>query len=341
MADYRSVDPRYGTMADFEQLIEEVHNRGMRITIDLVMNHTSDQHPWFQASRHDRNGPYGDYYVWSDTNDKWTDARVIFTDVETTNWAWDPVREQYFWHRFYSHQPDLNFENPAVREEMLDIASFWLAKGIDGFRLDAVPYLFEDDGNAGENDPRTHAFLRELRALVDREAPGAVLLAEANQPPHQAAAYFGTDEEPECHMCFHFPVMPRIFYSIKAEDATHLRAVLHDTPVPPASGQWSTFLRNHAGAIWAGDFLPVTDALFRPVYAFFVIALGTRRVVHVGVTRHPTDAWVAQQLREATPFDQRPRYLIRDNDSKYGRAFARVAEASEMLARPAPSDRPI
>ncbi|MES1170878.1 MAG: alpha-amylase family glycosyl hydrolase, partial [Actinomycetota bacterium] len=197
VADYKAIDPRYGTMADFEELIAEVHARGMRITIDLVMNHTSDQHPWFQASRHDRNGPYGDYYVWNDTNDKWLDARIIFTDVETSNWAWDPEREQYYWHRFYSHQPDLNFENPAVQHEMLDIASFWLAKGIDGFRLDAVPYLFEDEGNAGENDPRTHAFLRELRALVDREAPGAVLLAEANQPPHEAAEYFGTEEEPE------------------------------------------------------------------------------------------------------------------------------------------------
>ena len=245
VADFRAVDPRYGTMADFERLIQEVHARGMRITIDLVMNHTSDQHPWFQASRHDPSGPYGDYYVWSDSNEKWPEARIIFTDVETSNWAWDPVREQYYWHRFYSHQPDLNFANPAVRQEMLDIASFWLHKGIDGFRLDAVPYLFEDDGNAGENDPRTHELLRDLRRLVDKEAPGAVLLAEANQPPHEAAEYFGTDEAPECHMVFHFPVMPRIFYSIKAEDATKLREVLHNTPVPPAQGQWSTFLRNH------------------------------------------------------------------------------------------------
>jgi maltose alpha-D-glucosyltransferase/alpha-amylase len=245
VADYRAIDPRYGTMADFEQLVDEVHKRGMRITIDLVINHTSDQHPWFQASRHDPSGPYGDYYVWSDTSDKWTDARIIFTDVETSNWAWDSVREQYFWHRFYSHQPDLNYENEHVQEEMLDIARFWLRKGIDGFRLDAVPYLFEAEGNAGENDPRTHKFLRRLRKVVDEEAPGAVLLAEANQPPHEAAEYFGTEEEPECHMCFHFPVMPRIFHSIKSEDATRLREVLHDTPVPPANGQWSTFLRNH------------------------------------------------------------------------------------------------
>jgi len=245
VADYRGIDPRYGTMRDFEKLISEVHNRGMRITIDLVMNHTSDQHPWFQASRTDPDGPYGDYYVWSDTDQKWTDARIIFTDVETSNWAWDARRGKYYWHRFYSHQPDLNFENPAVQQEMFDIARFWLEKGIDGFRLDAVPYLFEDDDNAGENDPRTHQFLRDMRKMVDTEFPGAVMLAEANQPPDQAAEYFGTEEEPECHMCFHFPVMPRIFHSLKAEDATQLREVLHNTPVPPAKGQWSTFLRNH------------------------------------------------------------------------------------------------
>ena len=245
VADYRGIHPLYGTMDDFETLISEVHQRGMRLVIDLVMNHTSDQHEWFQASRRDPEGPYGDYYVWSDNPEQWSDARIIFTDVEESNWAWDPVRNQYYWHRFYSHQPDLNFENPKVQEEMFDIARFWLQKGIDGFRLDAVPYLFEDEGNGGENDPRTHQFLRDLRALIDSEFPGAVLLAEANQPPAEAAEYFGTDEEPECHMCFHFPVMPRIFHSIKAEDATKLRDVLHDTPVPPANGQWSTFLRNH------------------------------------------------------------------------------------------------
>ncbi|PKQ25421.1 MAG: maltose alpha-D-glucosyltransferase [Actinobacteria bacterium HGW-Actinobacteria-4] len=245
VADYRAIDPRYGTMADFEELIAEVHKRGMRITIDLVMNHSSDQHPWFQASRTDPDGPYGDYYVWSDTDQKWANARIIFTDHETSNWAWDSVREQFYWHRFYHHQPDLNFENPKVQQEMMDIARFWLEKGIDGFRLDAVPYLFEDDSNGGENDPRTHEYLRRFRAMVDAEFPGRVLLAEANQPPEEAAAYFGTEEEPECHLCFHFPVMPRIFYSIKAQDATKLREILHATPVPPAKGQWSTFLRNH------------------------------------------------------------------------------------------------
>jgi maltose alpha-D-glucosyltransferase/alpha-amylase len=245
VSDYTSVDPRLGTMADFERLVAEVHKRGMRITIDLVINHTSDQHPWFQASREDPDGPYGDYYVWSDTDQKWDDARVIFTSSEDSNWAWDPVRSQYYWHRFYSHQPDLNYENPAVGDEMMAIARFWLEKGIDGFRLDAVPYLYEDDGNAGENDPRTHEFLRRLRRMMDESFPGTVLLAEANQPPVEAAAYFGTDEEPECHLCFHFPVMPRIFHAIKAEDATRLREVLHDTPTPAAGGQWATFLRCH------------------------------------------------------------------------------------------------
>ncbi len=245
VSDFTSIDPRLGTMKDFEKLVAEVHKRGMRITLDLVLNHTSDQHPWFQASREDPYGPYGDYYVWSDTDQKWPEARVIFTSAEESNWAWDPVRGQYYWHRFYSHQPDLNFENPKVRDEIVAVARFWLDKGIDGFRLDAVPYLFEDDGNAGENDPRTHEFLRRLRKMVDEEFPGAVLLAEANQPPAEAAAYFGTDEEPECHMCFHFPVMPRIFHAIKAQDATRLREVLRDTPAPAAGGQWATFLRNH------------------------------------------------------------------------------------------------
>ncbi len=245
VADYREINPAFGSMEDFETLVDEVHKRGMRIVIDLVMNHTSDQHAWFQASREDPSGPYGDYYVWSDTDDKWTDARIIFTDVETSNWAWDSARHQYFWHRFYSFQPDLNFENPKVQQEMFDVARFWLGKGIDGFRLDAVPYLFEDEDNAGENDPRTHEFLADLRQLVDTEYPGTVLLAEANQPPDHAVKYFGTEERPECHMCFHFPVMPRIFLSIAEEDATKLRDVLHDTPVPPAKGQWSTFLRNH------------------------------------------------------------------------------------------------
>ncbi len=245
ISDFRSVDKRFGTMKDFERLVREAHARGMRITIDLVMNHTSDQHPWFKASRSDPSGPFGDYYVWSDTNDKWTDARVIFSSVEDSNWAWDKKREQYYWHRFYSHQPDLNFENQKVQDEIFDIARFWLGKGIDGFRLDAVPYLFEDDDNAGENDPRTHAFLRKLRAMVDDEFPGAILLAEANQRAPEAAKYFGTDEEPECHLCFQFPVMPRIFHAIEAGDATRLRDVLHETPVPAARGQWATFLRNH------------------------------------------------------------------------------------------------
>ncbi|NNH08814.1 maltose alpha-D-glucosyltransferase [Cellulomonas fimi] len=245
VADYTAIAAQYGTVADFQELISEAHARGMRLVIDLVMNHTSDQHPWFQASRSDPEGPYGDFYVWSDDNTRYQDARIIFVDTETSNWTFDPVRRQYFWHRFFSHQPDLNFENPRVVEAMMDVARFWLRIGVDGFRLDAVPYLFEAEGTNCENLPETHAFLRDVRRMIDEEFPGRIMLAEANQWPEDVVHYFGTEQEPECHMCFHFPVMPRIYYSLRDQRATPIIDILADTPPIPKGAQWSTFLRNH------------------------------------------------------------------------------------------------
>ncbi|MCM0638426.1 maltose alpha-D-glucosyltransferase [Cellulomonas wangsupingiae] len=245
VSDYTAVAPQYGTLDDFRTLVTECHRRGMRIVVDLVMNHTSDQHPWFHASRSDPDGPYGDFYVWSDDNTRYQDARIIFVDTETSNWTFDPVRRQYFWHRFFSHQPDLNFENPRVVDAMLDVARFWLHLGVDGFRLDAVPYLFEAEGTNCENLPETHEFLRKVRRVIDEEFPGRIMLAEANQWPEDVVHYFGTDDEPECHMCFHFPVMPRIYYALRDQRATQIVDILADTPPIPAGGQWSTFLRNH------------------------------------------------------------------------------------------------
>jgi len=246
VSDYTAIASQYGSIADFQELIDQAHTRGIRVVIDLVMNHTSDQHPWFQASRADPEGPYGDFYVWSDDDTRYQDARIIFVDTETSNWTFDPVRRQYFWHRFFSHQPDLNFENPRVADAMLDVARFWLQIGVDGFRLDAVPYLFEAEGTNCENLPETHAFLRRVRKMIDTEFPGRIVLAEANQWPQDVVHYFGTENEPECHMCFHFPVMPRIYYAMRDQRARQLLDILEDTPeIPAAGGQWSTFLRNH------------------------------------------------------------------------------------------------
>ncbi|MFC4555951.1 maltose alpha-D-glucosyltransferase [Georgenia faecalis] len=245
ISDYTAVAPEYGTMEDVQELITEAHARGMRIIIDLVMNHTSDQHPWFQSSRSNPDGPYGDFYVWSDDNTKYPDARIIFVDTEQSNWSFDPVRRQYYWHRFFSHQPDLNFENPKVVEAMYDIVRFWARIGVDGFRLDAVPYLFEEEGTNCENLPRTHQFLKELRAMVDAEFPGTLMLAEANQWPEEVVEYYGTDAAPECHMCFHFPVMPRIYYALREQRAHSISDILTDTPAIPDGAQWGTFLRNH------------------------------------------------------------------------------------------------
>jgi maltose alpha-D-glucosyltransferase / alpha-amylase len=246
VSDYCAVLPEFGTLPDFTELVSHAHARGLRVITDLVMNHTSDQHPWFQASRSDPDGPYGDFYVWSDTDERYNDARIIFVDTETSNWTFDPIRRQFFWHRFFSHQPDLNFENEDVKSSMFDVVRFWLDLGIDGFRLDAVPYLYEEEGTNCENLPQTHAFLAELRRMVDAEYPGRVLLAEANQWPVDVVDYYGTPEAPECHMCFHFPVMPRIYYAMREGKATPIVDILADTPkIPVPSGQWGTFLRNH------------------------------------------------------------------------------------------------
>ena len=243
--DFTAVMDTYGTMSNFKSLVTQVHERGMRIIIDLPLNHTSDQHPWFKASREDPEGPYGDFYMWSDTTELYQDARIIFVDTEESNWGFDPIRRQYFWHRFFSHQPDLNFENPAVREAIFDVVRFWLAQGIDGFRADAIPYLFAEDGTNCENLPATHKFLVDLRAMVDKEFPGRIIIAEANQMPHEVVDYFGTPEEPECHMAFHFPIMPRLYYALRDQKAAPIIDTMANTPDIPFGAQWGTFLRNH------------------------------------------------------------------------------------------------
>ena len=209
----------------------------------MVMNHTSDAHPWFQESRQDRTNPKADWYVWGDDTERWGEARVIFVDSEPSNWSWDPQREQFFWHRFFHHQPDLNYDNPDVAEAMLDVVRFWLGLGLDGFRLDAVPYLFERDGTNGENLPETHEYLRRVRKTVDAEFPGRVLLAEANQWPSDVVDYFGNGDE--CHMCFHFPLMPRMFMAVRKEQRHPITEILAQTPEIPDGAQWGIFLRNH------------------------------------------------------------------------------------------------
>ena len=247
VADYTAVLPEFGDLADFVEFVDSAHQRGMRVVIDFVMNHTSDQHPWFQASRNDPDGPYGDYYMWADDDKAYADARVIFVDTETSNWTFDPVRKQYFWHRFFSHQPDLNFENPAVQEEILAALRFWLDLGIDGYRLDAVPYLYAEEGTNSENLPRTHEFLKRVRAEIDASYPDTVLLAEANQWPEDVVDYFGDYSKggDECHMAFHFPVMPRIFMAVRRESRYPVAEILAKTPKIPDNCQWGLFLRNH------------------------------------------------------------------------------------------------
>ncbi|MEQ8835047.1 MAG: maltose alpha-D-glucosyltransferase [Miltoncostaeaceae bacterium] len=244
IADYRGVNPSYGTMRDVGRFIRTAHDRGLRVITELVLNHTSDQHPWFQrARRAPRGSRYRDFYVWSDTPDRYADARIIFKDFEASNWSWDPVARQYYWHRFYSHQPDLNFESAEVRRALFGMVDFWFRLGVDGLRLDAVPYLFEEEGTSCENLPRTHGALRDLRAHVDERHPGRMLLAEANQWPEDAAEYFGDGDE--CHMAFHFPLMPRLFMAIQMEDRFPIIDILHQTPELPEGCQWALFLRNH------------------------------------------------------------------------------------------------
>jgi maltose alpha-D-glucosyltransferase/alpha-amylase len=247
ISDFRAVLPEFGTVDDFVELLNEAHKRGIRVITDLVMNHTSDQHPWFQESRRDPQGPYGGFYVWSDKDTGYPEARVIFVDTETSNWTYDPVRCQFYWHRFFSHQPDLNYDNPAVGEAMLDVLRFWLDLGIDGFRLDAVPYLFEEEGTNCENLPRTHEFLKRCRKVVDDEYPDRVLLAEANQWPADVVEYFGDPAVggDEAHMAFHFPLMPRIFMAVRRESRFPISEILAQTPAIPSGAQWGIFLRNH------------------------------------------------------------------------------------------------
>ena len=244
IADYMDVNHQYGNLQDFKVMLKEAHKRGLRVITELVVNHTSDQHAWFQRARTSPKGSkFRNYYVWSDTPQLYNEARIIFQDFESSNWTWDAVAGQYYWHRFYSHQPDLNFENPEVHKSMYHILDFWFKMGVDGVRLDAVPYLYEEDGTICENLPRTHQFLKNLRAHVDQHYTDKMILAEANQWPEDAAKYFGTGDE--CHMAFHFPVMPRLFMSIHLEDALPIIEIMRQTPKIPENSQWALFLRNH------------------------------------------------------------------------------------------------
>jgi maltose alpha-D-glucosyltransferase/alpha-amylase len=245
--DHYSVLPSYGSVDDVRELVTRAHAMGMRVVMDLVVNHTSDQHLWFQSARASPDSPYRDYYVWSATKSRYADARIIFVDAETSNWTWDDSAHAYYWHRFFSHQPDLNYDSPKVREEVMNIARFWLDLGMDGFRLDAVPYLFAREGTNCENLPETHAFVAELRAAIDREyGGGKVLLAEANQWPEDVVDYFGTEKRPECHLCFHFPLMPRMFMGLRREQRYPITEILGRTPpLPTSTSQWGLFLRNH------------------------------------------------------------------------------------------------
>ena len=243
ISDYTSIHPSYGTLQDFERFLTEAHARGLRVIIELVMNHTSDQHAWFQDARSSTDSPRRDWYVWSDTDERYRGVRIIFIDTELSNWAWDPVSKAYYWHRFFSHQPDLNFDNPAVREEIWKVMKFWLDLGVDGFRVDAVPYLIEREGTSCENLPETHAVLKELRARVDAHFTDRVLLAEANMWPEDVRPYFGDGDE--FHMSFHFPIMPRMFMALRLEDRKPLIDIIERTPNIPDSCQWGIFLRNH------------------------------------------------------------------------------------------------
>ena len=243
VADFCSIHPNYGSLDDFKAMLDEAHKRGLRVITDLILNHTSDQHPWFQEARTSKDSPKRDYYVWSDTDQKYKGARIIFVDSQTSNWEFDSQTDQYYWHRFFAHQPDLNYDNPQVQQAMLDVVKFWLDLGIDGFRADAVPYLFEREGTPCENLPETHAYLKRLRTFMDTHYPGRILLSEANQWPEDTRPYFGDGDE--FHMAFHFPVMPRIFMSLARGDSQPIFDILARTPPIPESCQWCTFLRCH------------------------------------------------------------------------------------------------
>jgi len=244
IASYEEINSTYGTIDDFRAFLEASHARGIRVLTELVINHTSDQHPWFQRARHAPKGsPERDWYVWSDDPNKFAETRIIFTDTEKSNWSWDPEAQQFYWHRFFSHQPDLNFDNPNVLEAVINVMRFWLNMGVDGLRLDAIPYLIEREGTNCENLPETHEVLRKLRATLDAEFPNRIFLAEANQWPSDVRPYFGNSDE--CHMAFHFPVMPRMYMAIRKEDRTPIIDIMRQTPEIPADCQWAVFLRNH------------------------------------------------------------------------------------------------
>ncbi len=243
ITDHCAIHPDLGTLDDFQAFLDEAHRRGLRVITELVLNHTSDQHPWFQEARRRPDSPYRAYYVWSETDDRYRSVRIIFRDTETSNWAWDPAAKAYYWHRFYSHQPDLNFDHPAVQEAIEEIATFWLDRGVDGLRCDAVPYLFEREGTTSENLPETHAFMRRIRRLVDARYGDRVLVAEANQPPDELRAYFGDGEE--FHMAYQFSLMPRLFMALRMEDRQPIIETARRTLNIPAACQWVLFLRNH------------------------------------------------------------------------------------------------
>ena len=278
IADYTGINPEYGSMRDFKRFVAEAHKRGLRVITEVVINHTSDQHEWFQRSRRAKPGnKWRDFYVWSDTNQRYQDARIIFTDFESSNWTWDPVAGAYFWHRFYSHQPDLNFDNPAVHDAVLRVVDFWLGMGVDGLRLDAIPYLYEREGTTCENLPETHEFLKNLRHHVDERFRDRMLLAEANQWPDDTLDYFGDGDE--CHMAFNFPVMPRMYMAVQMEDRFPLVDILQQTPDIPEGAQWALFLRNH-------DELTlemVTDE--ERDYMYRVFAADSRARINVGIRR--------------------------------------------------------
>jgi maltose alpha-D-glucosyltransferase/alpha-amylase len=243
IADFTDVHPDYGTRRQFRTFVRAAHRRGLRVITELVVNHTSDQHPWFIESRSSRESPKRDWYVWSDDDHRYSDTRIIFTDTETSNWAWDQGTQQYYWHRFFSHQPDLNYDNPQVVKAITRVMQFWLDLGVDGLRLDAVPYLVERDGTTSENLPETHAVLKKLRAAMDERYPNRMLLAEANQRPDDTRPYFGDGDE--CHMAFHFPLMPRLWIALRKEDRTPIVEIMESTPAIPDDCQWALFLRNH------------------------------------------------------------------------------------------------
>lgn len=243
ISDYYAILPEYGTLDDLRNFLSAAHRRGIRVIADLVLNHTSDQHPWFQESRSSQDSPKRGWYVWSDTDHKYADARIIFVDTERSNWSWDEQSKAFYWHRFFSNQPDLNYDEPELQQAIIDVVTFWLDMGIDGFRLDAVPYLFEREGTNCENLPETHGFIKRLRAHIDSHYSGRLLLAEANQWPEDVVAYFGDGDE--CQMCYHFPIMPRLFIALRQENRLPIVEILERTPLIPLTAQWGMFLRNH------------------------------------------------------------------------------------------------